>query len=83
MSAQLRQIQIAWTAAEYAQLMDRVTAGQIAADGTATILLAQAGLVLLTTEQLAAIDAVSRQPAAEFVAEAVDTQILVCCARGR
>ncbi len=63
--------------------MDRVAVGQIGADGTAQVPLAQAGLVLLTTEQLAAINAVSKRPPAAFVAEAVDTQIRVCCALGR
>ena len=76
-------LQLQLLPAEYALLVDRVAAGQIGADGTATISLAQAGIVLLSDEQLAAIDAVSAQPAAAFVAEALDTQIRVCCARGR
>ncbi len=76
-------IQLQLTPAEYALLTERVAAGQIAANGTATILLAQAGIVLLSDEQLAAIDAVSGQPPAVFVAEALDTQIRVCCALGR
>ena len=73
MNAPLIQLQL--LPAEYALLVDRVAAEQIGADGTARVPLAPAGLVLLTTEQLAAIDAVSAQPAATFVAEALDTQI--------
>ena len=80
MTVRPHQIQIAQPAAEYALLVDRVAAGQIAADGTATIPLVQAGLVLLSAEQLAAIAAVSAQPAA-FVAAAVDSLIRVGCAR--
>ncbi|MDQ2808003.1 MAG: hypothetical protein M3Z04_14000 [Chloroflexota bacterium] len=76
-------IQIAWTPVEYARRAARAVAGQIAADGLATITPAQAGGGLLSTEQLAAIGALSKQPPAAFVAAALDTQIAGECALGR